>query len=97
MPLRDPKTGRFVKRPTLSVPEPTGIGEPAPPSNASRKRRLREWRGGRRIVELDVLAKYLAKCNGKKCKYQLDLQNIVGKTRCGFGSYLHIRCKLRSE
>ena len=88
MRLRDPKTGRFVKKPAIS--EPTNIVEqlvePFP------KPRLREWTGGRRIVEIDFLAKQLSQCSDRTCKSPLDLKNIEAETHCGFGSYFHIRC-----
>ena len=92
MPFRDLKTGRFTKKPMSASSESSELCE-SPPSTTSSKKRLREWNGGRRIVELSTLAKNLAKCTGKSCMFSLDLQNIEGETRCGLGSYLHIRCQ----
>ena len=44
---------------------------------------------GRRIVEIDVLAKELVCVD---CSELLHLKFIVDETRCGLGSFLYIQC-----
>ena len=51
---------------------------------------LEDWRIGRRIVELDVLAKNMF-CN--QCSMPLLLSNTVSEQRCGLGSILQICCQ----
>lgn len=48
-----------------------------------------DWRQGRRIVDLSVLADSL-QC--KKCNQALYLHNTVGEKKEGLGGYLHVRC-----
>ncbi|XP_048775313.2 uncharacterized protein LOC125679906 [Ostrea edulis] len=48
-----------------------------------------EWRSGRRVVELDVLAK-LMYC--VVCRTPLHLSNTEGEKRYGLASTLYIRC-----
>ena len=48
------------------------------------------WRSGRRVVELGVLADGLSKCC--KCCHPLHLSNCVGETQRGLGGFLHIVC-----
>ena len=48
------------------------------------------WAVGRRIVELECLAKGLEEC--EDCKTHLSLSNIVSEKRYGFGSLLYVQC-----
>ena len=47
------------------------------------------WNGGRRIVELDILANNMFCC---RCNVPLHLQDTVSERVGGFGSHLYIRC-----
>ena len=49
------------------------------------------WKTGRRIVELDHLAKQLEHCSD--CEALLNLSNTVSEVRMGFGSTLYIQCE----
>ena len=46
------------------------------------------WYGGRRVVQLGVLAEGLGKCGSAGCCKTLDLQKTVSEKRFGFGSVL---------
>ena len=50
------------------------------------------WRGGRRVVELGVLAEALGKYCGEGCSSRLDLRNTESEKRYGFASLLWVRC-----
>lgn len=47
------------------------------------------WKKGRRIVELDVLAKAMFCC---QCRLPLHLSDTVGERKGGLGSHLFIQC-----
>ncbi|XP_069140965.1 uncharacterized protein [Argopecten irradians] len=66
--------------------EPGEPGDPGPVSSDQDS----SWRVGRRIVELDVLAKGLEGCS--QCGTPLALKNTTRETRFGLGSSLHIMC-----
>lgn len=57
----------------------------------------KDWRLGRRIVELDVLAKGLSACG--KCGLPLNLDHTKEIQTYGLGSLLKVpkKCKLRGE
>jgi hypothetical protein len=48
-----------------------------------------EWRKGRRIVELDVLAEGLKRC--QKCGMPLQLMHTIGIITYGLGSLLKVK------
>ena len=47
------------------------------------------WKNGRRVVQLDILAKGMYCC---RCNVPLHLSNIVKERLFGLGSVLYIRC-----
>ncbi len=52
------------------------------------------WSDGRRVVDLDQLAKGLNNC--KSCMHTLNLLDTVKEVREGLGSVLHIKCDVCS-
>ncbi|XP_056006937.1 DNA polymerase III PolC-type-like [Ostrea edulis] len=50
-----------------------------------------DWRDGRRIVELDVIAKNLEEC--RRCGQPLHLSDCVGKTRFGLAQIPQVQCR----
>ena len=93
MPCRNPKTGRFIKKPMSINSMPADFSVETSTSTSDPESRPQYKIEGRRIVELSALAENLSKCSGKSCDFSLDLRNIVGETRSGFASFLHIRCR----
>ena len=49
-----------------------------------------EWRDGRRVVELSVLADALQACD--HCHHPLHLHDCCGEKRFGLGGYLRVLC-----
>ncbi|XP_062576921.1 uncharacterized protein LOC134267321 isoform X2 [Saccostrea cucullata] len=94
---RDRVGGRFVKKGTMNrrlnmmkIREATVTQNVAQTEGHTCESNDESWRKGRRIVELDHMAKQM---NCWDCGHTLTLNNIVNERRQGFASNLTITCE----